>query len=50
MKIFGPEDELDSTVERIGEITTGIENHQYEAKPGFSSCMYCDYHELCDEK
>jgi len=44
------EDELASTVERIDEVTTGIENHQFEAKPGYRTCMYCDYQELCDAK
>jgi len=43
-------DELAATVERISEVTNGIENQQFGATPGYNACMYCDYQELCDDR
>jgi len=41
------ENDLDQTVEKIGEAAAGIRARVYEAKPAYQACRYCAYEKVC---
>jgi len=44
------DEELEAVRQRAVAVMESIEAGQFEATPGYQSCRYCDYGELCDEK
>ena len=41
------EDDLDDVKEDILEVSTGIRQQNYPAKPEFKACTYCAYNQIC---
>ncbi len=41
------EDDLDDVKEDILEVSTGIRQQSYPAKPEFKACTYCAYNQIC---
>lgn len=41
------EQDLEETLEKIGEASRGIRNRDFAAKPAYQVCRYCAYREIC---
>ena len=41
------EDNLDDVKEDILEVSAGIRQQSYPAKPEFKACTYCAYNQIC---
>ena len=49
MVIITPE-ELENVRERAIKIIESIEEKNYKASPGYQTCRFCDYADLCDDR